>query len=132
MVDVLTKEQRSRNMACIRSTGTKPELILKPLLCSKGFVYQPKNILGRPDFAHIGKKVAVFVDGCFWHKCSKCFKTPKTRTYFWKKKIQRNVKRDQNVNNSLTKDHWKVLRIWEHEINIKEEKFILTIKGLEK
>lgn len=115
MVDVLTKEQRSHCMSKIRSKGTKAELALKKDLRKHGFTYQPK-ITGKPDFAKRKDKIAIFIDGCFWHKCPKCYKEPKTRKSFWVEKIKRNVERDKEVNRLLKKEGWKVKRIWEHQI----------------
>ena len=80
-----------------------------------GFVYQPR-IYGRPDFADRKNKIAVFVDGCFWHKCPDCFKEPKSNTEFWMNKIEKNVRRDRKVSYLLKKWGWKVIRIWEHDI----------------
>jgi len=73
-------------------------------------------LLGKPDIVFPKKKVAVFIDGCFWHKCPKCFKKPATNKVFWMRKIDSNTKRDKVVNADLKKKGWKVIRIWEHEI----------------
>jgi len=81
-----------------------------------GFTYQPKGIYGKPDFVNKKQKIVVFVDGCFWHKCPKCYKEPKSRKEFWITKINNNVKRDKEVNKRLKRDNWKVIRVWEHEI----------------
>ena len=121
MADVHSEKQRSYNMSCIRSRNTKPELIIKPSLEKEEFVYQP-DIYGKPDFANFKKKIAVFIDGCFWHKCPSCFKCPQTNKNFWKKKINGNVKRDMEVNLNYKNSGWEVIRIWEHEI--KDKKFI--------
>ena len=102
-------------MSRIRSARTKPELALKKGLGKIGFAYQPK-ITGSPDFANKKTKTAIFVDGCFWHKCPKCFREPETRKDFWLFKIERNVQRDKEVNRELRRDVWKVIRIWEHDI----------------
>jgi len=116
MVDVLTKEQRSYNMSKIRSSKTKPELKIKQLMRSLGFLYQPKGIEGKPDFADKERKIAVFVDGCFWHKCPKHYRKPVQNRVFWLKKINQNEKRDKKVSKALKKKGWKVIRIWEHDI----------------
>ena len=86
MTDKHTKEQRSYNMSRIRSTHTKIELDFKPLLIGTYLRYQPK-ILGKPDFGSKKYKIAVFIDGCFWHKCSKCYIQPKSNRKFWISKI---------------------------------------------
>ena len=117
MTDIFTKKQRSYNMSRIRASETNIELKFKPFLKSLGFIYQPKNIIGRPDFIHKKEKIAVFVDGCFWHKCTKHFKLPSSNKDFWKNKINRNVSRDKEVTKSLRKEGWKIIRIWEHDLN---------------
>ena len=116
MVDIHNKKQRSYNMSKIKGSETKPELRLKRLLKAMGFIYQPKNIYGKPDFANKKEKIAIFVDGCFWHRCKKHYIAPKQNSEFWREKIKRNIRRDKEVNKKLKKDEWKVLRIWEHDI----------------
>ncbi|MFZ3099647.1 MAG: DNA mismatch endonuclease Vsr, partial [Minisyncoccales bacterium] len=120
MVDVLTPSQRSYNMSRIRSKKTGPEILLHDFLISKGlsdFVMQPKNITGRPDFYFPDRKAAVFVDGCFWHGCKRCFQNPKTNKKFWKSKIESNIARDSVVNKKLEDIGITVVRIAEHELN---------------
>ncbi len=118
MADVLTKKQRSYNMSRIKGRDTKPELSLRKLLFRKGVRgYRTHYKLpGKPDIVFLSKKVAIFIDGCFWHKCPKCFIEPETRKGFWLNKISGNVKRDKEVKKLLKKDKWKVLRFWEHEV----------------
>lgn len=124
MPDVLTKKQRSYNMARIKSKNTGPELILRKLLSqNKVLGYRSHyKIFGRPDLAFPKKRLAVFIDGCFWHKCPLCFVKPTSRTEFWKEKIRKNIKRDKEVNKFLKKNGWKFLRIWEHELRKNPEK----------
>lgn len=114
MADRMTKAQRSYTMSRIRSTKTLPELKLKSRL--SGFVYHPKGIYGKPDFADRKNKVAVFVDGCFWHKCPEHYIKSKTNSDYWTPKIKRNVLRDKLVEKTLAKQGWKVVRFWEHEL----------------
>jgi DNA mismatch endonuclease (patch repair protein) len=117
VTDVLTGKQRSYNMSRIRGRDTKHELILRKALWSAGLRYRLKSKLpGQPDLFFSGGKVAVFVDGCFWHRCPEHFQWPKTRSEFWKNKIGRNVERDREINGQLRKMDWTVVRIWEHEI----------------
>ncbi|NJD78571.1 MAG: very short patch repair endonuclease [Candidatus Methanoperedens sp.] len=117
MVDVLTKKQRSYNMSMIRGRNTKPEIKLRKLLFSKGLRgYRLSGLPGKPDMIFLKYKVAIFVDGCFWHKCPEHFKEPATRKRFWTKKIDGNVKRDNEINRILKEEGWTVLRFWEHEI----------------
>lgn len=115
MADNLTKQQRSYNMSMIHSKNTKPELVARPLMRKLGFSYQP-CMYGKPDFASSKEKTVVFIDGCFWHKCPRHFKLPKSNTAYWRKKIDRNVLRDRQVNTYYKKKGWKVARVWEHEI----------------
>lgn len=116
MTDVHTRRQRSYNMSMIKGRNTKPELIIRELLSLnriRGYRINYK-LVGKPDIVFTKYKLAVFVDGCFWHKCPQCFRQPDTNKNFWKEKIEGNVKRDRKVNNLLSKEGWKVLRFWEH------------------
>ncbi len=116
-------------MSRIKSQDTIPEIQLRKLLKKnhlRGFKTH-YNLPGKPDLVSLEKKLAVFIDGCFWHKCPECFVKPATRTAFWLKKIRGNVKRDKLINGRLTKQGWKVLRFWEHEIEKTPEKIISKI-----
>jgi len=116
MADVHTKKQRSYNMSMIRRKNTKPELILRKLLSSNGIKGYRLNyrLTGKPDIVFGKYRLAIFIDGCFWHKCPKCFIQPENNKEFWKKKIKGNVERDKKVNKLLKQESWKVIRIWEH------------------
>ena len=116
MVDVLSKKQRSYNMSRIQGRDTKPELMFRRYLFSKGLRgYRVHSKLpGKPDIVFTKYKLAIFVDGCFWHRCPKCFKEPETNKEFWRKKITGNIKRDKVINRLLKKEGWVVLRFWEH------------------
>ncbi len=127
MADVHTPEQRSYNMSRIRGSGTKPELLLKNALRGTRLRYHPK-MKGNPDFASRKNRLAVFVDGCFWHGCPRCYTEPVTRKDFWKAKIERNRKRDMTVTKALRKDGWKVLRIWEHDVKKNTESVVKKIR----
>lgn len=117
MVDNLTREKRSYIMSRIGSRNTKPELSIRKTLKVLGFTYQPRGIYGRPDFANRKEKIAVFVDGCFWHGCPDHFKMPTSNIDFWKKKIKRNSMRDISVNKKLGSQGWRIIRIWEHTLS---------------
>ena len=121
MTDVHSKKIRSKNMAAIRGRGNKStELKIVRLFREKkitGWRRHVKKIPGKPDFIFPKQKIAVFVDGCFWHGCPKCYKKPKTNKKFWKEKIEGNIKRDKKNRAKLRREGWKVLRIWEHDIN---------------
>ena len=119
MADVLTRSQRSYNMSRIRSEKTGPEMRLRKLLISNGlndFEMQPKEIPGRPDFYFPNRKFALFVDGCFWHRCEDCYHNPATNKKFWSSKIETNLVRDRIVNKKLRTLGVKVIRIREHEL----------------
>lgn len=118
-MDRITKERRSANMSRIRSRDTKPEMLLRKALWSRGvrgYRVHPKGITGKPDVAFIGKKVLVFVDGCFYHKCPDCFVAPSSNTGYWGPKLDRNQQRDAEVTTALESEGWTVVRVWEHEI----------------
>ncbi len=119
MADNHTKIQRSQNMSSIRSTGNKStEMALISLLRKNkiaGWKRRTK-LTGRPDFIFKNKKIAVFVDGCFWHGCPKHFLMPLSNMDYWQKKIARNIKRDREVKSYYVDKGWKVIRIWEHEL----------------
>jgi len=129
MTDVLTPAQRKHNMSSIRGKNTKPEIRLRKLLWSQGARgYRiHHSILGKPDIVFTKKKIAIFIDGCFWHKCPVCFQEPETRKEFWKKKISSNVERDLKNTKKLQADGWTVLRFWEHEIRKSPEKVVEKI-----
>lgn len=114
-MDHVSKKIRSKIMAAVRSTGnTTTELPLRRLLRAtgiKGFRSHLK-LPGKPDFAWRKYKVAVFVDGCFWHGCE-CKYLPRTNIAFWRHKIETNKRRDRRVSRMLKKSGWKVLRIRE-------------------
>lgn len=122
MTDVMTKAQRSFNMSQIKRQNTKPELRLRKELASKRLTgYRIKSkLLGKPDIIYTKRKVVVFVDGCFWHKCPSCFRMPSTNTPFWNKKLSTNVKRDKLTNKRLRENGWKVIRVWEHDLRKKD------------
>jgi len=115
-MDKHTKEQRSYNMSRIRSQNTKPEITLIKIMKVLKLTYQPKKVIGNPDFANKKQKIAVFIDGCFWHKCPKHYVKPKTNIKFWKDKIKKNIQRDEKVTKNLKEKRWRVIRIWEHDI----------------
>jgi DNA mismatch endonuclease (patch repair protein) len=134
MADTVTKKQRSKNMALIRSRGNRStEMALISLLRKNkinGWRRYNNLIVGRPDFVFSKKKLAVFVDGCFWHGCVRCNLSPKSNRPYWNKKIANNKNRDISVKKDLTKNGWKVVRIWEHEIKNKSGKVLLKIQSI--
>jgi DNA mismatch endonuclease, patch repair protein len=118
MTDVLTVNQRSYNMSKIRGKNTTPEITVRRELRRLGLrnYRVHTDLKGKPDIVFPVRKLAVFIDGCFWHKCPVDYHTPATRHEFWAKKIDENVARDARVNSLLSKTGWEVVRIWEHEV----------------
>ncbi len=120
MSDSLTPDQRHRNMAAIRSTSTKPELILRHALWRNGFRYRLNNndLPGKPDIVFPKYRTIIFVHGCFWHghKGCKYYTIPKTNTSFWAAKISRNQERDQEVWRRLEAKGWFVIIVWECQL----------------
>lgn len=127
-MDVLTIEQRRFCMSRIRPGDTGPELRLRKALWGRGHRYRLRSkLLGRPDLIFPKAKIAVFVDGCFWHGCAEHCKLPKTNANFWSQKIARNVQRDQQVTAALVSSGWTVIRSWEHDITLQLD---LTVKRI--
>jgi DNA mismatch endonuclease, patch repair protein len=120
-MDVHDKATRSFNMSRIRATNTKPEIVLRKVLWLIGLRgYRLHSSLpGRPDITFGRKRVAIFVDGCFWHSCPHCSdgRAPKSNTSYWTEKRQRNRDRDLRNTSKLEADGWTVVRFWEHEVN---------------
>ena len=116
ILDRVSKEKRSEIMSKIRGSGTGMELALKPTLEALGFEYHPKGICGKPDFTHTGLRIAVFLDGCFWHGCPLHYREPDGNGDYWRAKIERNRNRDKAVSDALCNDGWRVIRVWEHEL----------------
>lgn len=120
MADDLTPTQRSYAMSRVRSRGNKStELRLARLLrerCISGW-RRHESLPGRPDFAFRRERVAIFVDGCFWHRCPRCFRMPSTNIDYWEAKTARNVERDRRTTRELKQGGWVVVRIWEHSLD---------------
>lgn len=118
-MDNHSKEVRSYNMSKIRSTGTKPEEIVRKYLFSKGLRYRKnvKTLPGKPDIVFPKYKTVVFVNGCFWHGHQNCiyFLMPKSNTEYWENKINNNIVRDKIIYERLSKLVWNVLIVWECE-----------------
>lgn len=125
-MDKLTKEQRRKNMQAVKCHGSKIEVLLAKTLYSKGYRYRKndKTVFGKPDLTFKKLKIAIFVDSEFWH--GKDWENRKddhkSNKDFWRKKIERNIERDKEVNKELTKLGWTILRFWGKEI----EKDLLT------
>ena len=120
MQDVFTTTKRSAVMSAIRGSGNRAtELRLIALFREHHIVgwrrYQP--LPGRPDFVFRQSKLAIFVDGCFWHFCPRCGNLPKNNARFWEQKLVGNRDRDRAVSKQLRAIGWTPLRIWEHELH---------------
>ena len=108
---------RSENMALIRSRSTLPEIKLRTALWKEGFRYRLEYKLpGRPDITFIAAKLAVFVDGCFWHGCPLHYSAPASREKFWAQKLRANVERDLAVDNALSRMEWRYFHVWQHDL----------------
>lgn len=136
MPDVFTKAKRSEVMSRIRSRGNvRTELRLVAVFRAQGITgwrrhlvvkgegkrNEGKVVRARPDFVFPKAKVAVFVDGCFWHGCPKCYVRPKQNRKFWDAKREGNMARDRTQSRALRAAGWTVLRLWEHELAKKRE-----------
>ncbi len=122
-MDVHEPEVRSYNMSRIKSKDTKPEIFVRKFLFANGFRYRlhAKNLPGKPDVILPKYKTAIFINGCFWHGHENChyFKLPKTRTEWWRKKIQRNRDNDIIKHNKLKDMDYRLIIIWECQIKNK-------------
>ena len=111
------KLTKSEQMARVRSKNTGPELLLRRALWRCGLRYRlGVAVPGSPDLAFRKAKVAVFVDGCFWHACPKHYRAPIRNAAFWRRKIERNIARDRRIDLALAELGWSVVRIWEHDL----------------
>jgi DNA mismatch endonuclease (patch repair protein) len=119
MTDVFDKAQRSKIMSRVRSRENKNTEVAVVMLFRKHAITgwrRRARVFGSPDFVFRKQHVAVFVDGCFWHGCPKHRSVPTSNVAFWRRKLQRNKRRDRLVRKTLRKHGWKVLRIWQHEL----------------
>lgn len=125
MADRLTPEKRSWNMSHIRGKDTAIEVRVRKYLFGLGYRYRKndKRLPGKPDIVLPKYRTVIFIHGCFWHRHPDCkdATTPKTRTDFWTEKFSRNVENDRKHKEQLEADGWKVITLWECEINKKFE-----------
>lgn len=131
-MDVLTPEQRRKNMQAIRNKNTKIEILLAKALWAKGFRYRRNNnkVFGKPDFTFKKLKIAIFCDSEYFHgkNWDKQKHRIKTNSEFWINKIEGNIIRDKKVNRVLKEAGWKVIRFWGEDINKKTEKCVNIIE----
>jgi DNA mismatch endonuclease (patch repair protein) len=131
-MDRHTPQQRSKNMAAIKSTATKDEVRLGKALWQEGLRYRKNNktIFGKPDFTFKKYKLAVFVDSEFFHgKDWETRKKPVNNAEFWLKKINRNIERDKEVNAYLIENGWTVIRFWSKEVKTNLEGCVALVKN---
>lgn len=122
---------RSRIMRAVKSKDTKPEMIVRRLVHSLGYRYRlhRRELPGKPDLVFGARRKVVFIHGCFWHghDCKRGSRRPKTNINYWSRKISRNRERDANAQESLRRDGWAVLVIWECELkdsNILQQRLV--------
>jgi len=118
--DHVAPETRSQIMRAVKSKNARStERKLRAALVAsgiRGWHMHADQLPGKPDFIFPEKKLAVFVDGCFWHGCSKCYRRPNSSQTYWDAKVAGNMARDKSRRAELKKQGWKVLRFWEHEV----------------
>jgi DNA mismatch endonuclease, patch repair protein len=132
MSDVHSKAQRSYNMSRIRSTDTKPEMLVRKFLHAQGYRYtlHDKKLPGRPDIVLPKYRTVIFIHGCFWHGHANCkyYVVPKTRTDWWLHKINTNKGNDAKAIRALRKEGWKIIAVW--ECKLKPGKMEKTLHSL--
>lgn len=131
-MDKLTKEQRHRCMSAIRGKNTKPEIVVRKFLFGRGFRYRLNHprLPGHPDIVLRKYRTVIFVNGCFWHGHDNCkyYRLPKTNVDFWRKKVERNKKRDVEEQRQLAAMGWHCITIWECQLKPKVR--ALTLESL--
>ena len=133
MADVFTKSKRSEVMSRIRGSGNRStELRLIELMRQRGISGWRRGVqlFGKPDFVFRREELCIFVDGCFWHACPKCFSRPKQNADFWLNKIEGNRRRDKRVSRKLRADGWSVCRIYECDLKKKPSAAIGKIQRM--
>lgn len=133
MTDPLTPAQRSERMSRVRGTRNKSteQAVEAAMLAAgvEGWHVRPAGMLGKPDFYFPAHKLAVFVDGCFWHGCPICNRRiPATRTDFWRAKLEENRRRDNRQRRTLRRNGYHVMRVWEHDI--RDGRWLGRLRGM--
>jgi DNA mismatch endonuclease (patch repair protein) len=135
-MDVFSKAKRSQVMAAIRPRGNRStERFFAALLrCGRvsGWKLHCTDVTGRPDFYFPVRGIAIFVDGCFWHGCPRCFQAPRQNASFWAAKIGANRKRDRKITRALRREGIRVIRLWEHELENRTPRVQAVIKLLQR
>lgn len=128
-MDRIDKAARSRIMRSVRAKGSRIEREFVDALKSAGlndFVMHPSDIPGKPDVIFPRQKLAIFIDSCFWHGCPQHLRMPKSNTEYWEWKIHYNRERDREQTKELVDKGWRVIRLWEHELE--GESYIAKIR----
>lgn len=133
-MDNVSAAVRSRTMAAVKSTGNRStERVLRARLVRsgcRGWRMHARDLVGCPDFVFDEARVAVFVDGCFWHGCPSCHRPPSSNQEYWTRKVARNVARDKRYSRKLRSDGWRVLRVWEHALRVDPARVLRRIRDL--
>jgi len=135
MSDVFTKEKRSEVMSRIKGKGNKDTELAMILIMRQHHISgwrRDQTVFGKPDFVFWKQRVALFVDGCFWHSCPVHANTPKNNREFWIRKLKSSEDRDVVVNRELRKQGWIVVRVWEHELRNRQKVALKLKKRLNK
>jgi DNA mismatch endonuclease (patch repair protein) len=129
--DPLGGAGRRRLMQSVRRTDTAPEMLLRQALWRDGLRYRLHRRIGKttPDLVFARARVAVFVDGCFWHGCPEHYTAPKHNALFWRTKIEQNRHRDLRGTTALKRDGWRVLRFWSCEIGVDVSRVVRLVRG---
>lgn len=120
MADIWDAAKRSQVMGQIRSKGNaETELRLMGIMRAHGITgwRREQHLMGKPDFTFRAERVVVFVDGCFWHGCPRCYRAPTSNETYWSGKVLKNRARDRRVSSTLRREGWTVLRIWAHQLS---------------
>lgn len=119
-MDTLTPLERSERMSRVKARDTRPERLVRRIVSSLGFRYRlsPHDVVGKPDLTFRGRRKAIFVHGCFWHRHQGCnlARVPKSRCDFWLKKLEGNRLRDSRKRSALRKAGWAVQVVWECQL----------------
>lgn len=125
MSDIFTKEKRSEVMSLIRGKDTKPEIVFRKALFNEGYRYRlhDRSIDGKPDLVLPRHGAVIFIHGCFWHGHEGCrlYRLPSSNASFWEDKVSKNRVRDAKVENILSQQGWRILKIWECSLRRKED-----------
>lgn len=130
MGDQYNEEKRSEIMSSIGSEDTDIEKTVRRLLWHDGYRYRTnvRDVPGTPDICHKGNKIAVFLDGCFWHGCPECDESPEKNSEFWQNKFEENQRKREEVKKELSSKGWNILEFWGHEIKENPREVVDTIE----